>query len=378
MTRPIRLTLDLSALAHNLSVVRERVGRSKIWAMAKANAYGHGIAAAVEGFAQADGLAVLDLAEARQARQSGWSKPILLIEGPFDAADVADIHELNCSVVIHQLEQVQMIFKSKKKLPQIWIKLNTGMNRLGFGPEISHEALLEAANLLQTHVEQPLGWMTHFANADIENGWCAQAADFHERHAQLLHLSRGFSASLDLVDRRGPISLANSAAILSAPQTHADWVRPGIMLYGASPFDPASSAHRAASFGLRATQTLASEIIAIQHLKAGDTVGYGSRFKAARPMRVGVVAAGYADGYPRIAPDGTRVWVAGQHVPMVGKVSMDMITVDLTDHPSAQLGAAVELWGAHMPIDEVAHAAGTLGYELMCKVTNRVPRVVKN
>jgi alanine racemase len=281
-------------------------------------------------------------------------------------------------VVIHQSEQVQMIFKSRKRLPQIWVKLNTGMNRLGFGPEIPHRDLLEFVNILQTHVEQPLGWMTHFANADLDQGWCAQAAEFHERHAQLLQLSRGFSADFDLANRRGPISLANSAAILSAPQTHADWVRPGIMLYGATPFDPALLTHRAAAFGLRATQTLSSEVIAIQQLKAGDTVGYGSRFQAPHAMRVGVIAAGYADGYPRVAPDGTPVWVAGQSVPMVGRVSMDMITVDLTNHPQAAVGSAVELWGAHIAIDEVAHRAGTVGYELMCKVTHRVPRVMKD
>jgi alanine racemase len=377
MTRPALLTIRPQAMAHNLQVVRSMVGRSKIWAVAKANAYGHGIAAAIKGLEAADGLAVLDIAEAQTARNHGWEKPILLIEGPFRASDLRRVHELNLSVVIHQPAQVQMVFDSPHPPQQIWVKLNTGMNRLGFGADISNDKLLEMINLLQTRVSQPLGWMTHFANADLEEGWCDQAQHFHERHAQLLQASRGFSSQFDLTSRRGPISLANSAAVLSAPATHADWVRPGIMLYGATPFDWANSAQRATAFNLKATQVFSSEIIGIQNIKTGQTVGYGSRFMATRPTRVGIVAAGYADGYPRIAPDGTPVWVAGQRVPIIGRVSMDMITVDLTDHPSAELGAMVELWGDHIAIDEVAHAAGTVGYELMCKVTQRVARVVQ-
>lgn len=376
MPRPTLLTIDIDAMRHNLSVVRARVGRSKIWAVAKANAYGHGIAAAVRGFAQADGLAVLDLSEAEAARDLGWTKPILMIEGSFSAEDLEEMARLNASTVIHSPDQVTLFLNATQRPAQVWLKLNTGMNRLGFSEEVSDQALLEAANLLAAATTQPVGWMTHFANADVANGWQQQAERFYARHHTVLSASRGFSGDLDLTHVHGPVSLANSAATLIAPETHADWVRPGIALFGGTPFADELPQHSVAAFGLRPTQSLTSEILAVQQVKRGESVGYGSRFTATRDSRIGIVACGYADGYPRSAPDGTPVWVADRCVELVGRVSMDMITVDLTDHPQATVGSQVELWGQHVPVDQVANAAGTIGYELMTKITARVHRRV--
>jgi alanine racemase len=376
MARPILLTVDIDAMRHNLKAVRARVGTSRIWAVAKANAYGHGIAAAVRGLAGADGLAVLDLSEAETARALGWHKPILMIEGAFSAEDLEEMARLEASTVIHRLDQVDMFLKATHRPKEVWLKLNTGMNRLGFGDEVSNQALLEACNLLAAATQRPLGWMTHFANADLSGGWQAQAERFHARHQTILSASRGFSSGMDLTRVRGPVSLANSAATLTVPEAHADWVRPGIALFGGTPFDDQLPQHSAAAFGLMPTQTLSSEIISVQQIKRGESVGYGSRFTASRDSRIGIVACGYADGYPRAAPDGTPVWILDRCVGIVGRVSMDMLTVDLTDHPQAVVGSPVELWGHHVPIDQVANAAGTIGYELMTKVTARVHRAV--
>lgn len=378
MTRPITLTIHIDAMRHNLATLRSRVGASRIWAVAKADAYGHGIAHAVEGFSQADGLAVLDLHEAQRARDAGWTRPILMIEGAFSIQDLEAMAELDLATVIHTEEQARMFVQARRVPTHVWIKLNTGMNRLGIGREVSDDALLTLANLISSKTAKPIGWMTHFANADGvadgPYGWREQAERFHERYDKLLSASRGFSAQMDLSLMRGPLSLANSAASLVAPDTHADWVRPGVALYGATPFDGGGPGRSAAAFGLKPAQSLTSEIISVQHLLAGDAVGYGSRFVAPQPMRIGVVAAGYADGYPRSAPDGTPVGVQGRRVSLIGRVSMDMITVDLTEHPEARVGSAVELWGQQVAIDEVAQAAGTIGYELMTKVTERVAR----
>ncbi len=367
MPRPIRLTIEIDAMRHNLACIRQRVGSSHIWAVAKANAYGQGIAQAVKGFVAADGLAVLDLHEAIEARRLGWTKPILMIEGGFSAGDLAVMAEHDLTTVISTPEQA-MCFASADRTPKAaWVKLNTGMNRLGFNPHITDAEIIGWLAPVQKKLSQPLGWMTHFANADTDAGWKDQLACFHDWQPRL---ARGLGGPA------GPVSLANSAASLSIPQTYADWVRPGIALYGATPWADAVHAHSAAGLGLRPVQQLSSEVIAIQDVRQGQAVGYGSRFVADRDRRIGVVAVGYADGYPRSAPDGTPVWVEGRLVPLAGRVSMDMITVDLTDHPQAHVGSAVELWGKHLAIDEVANRSGTIGYELMTKITARVPRVV--
>jgi alanine racemase len=367
MPRPILLTIRIDAMRHNVSVARKALGQSRIWAVAKANGYGQGIARAVEGFADADGLAVLDLAEAQQARALGWAKPILMLEGAFAAEDLAEMKHLNASTAITTIEQASM-FNNAPTVPDgVWIKLNTGMNRLGIPSRENHDQLARLTQDLGYRTQSPIHFMMHFACADMATGWESQFDEFQAVFAALK--SR-------LAKQVGQASLANSAAVFGHPQTHADWVRPGIALYGATPFEDAAPARSASGLGLKPVQSLTTQIIGVQTLKAGDTVGYGGRFRATRPSRIGVIAAGYADGYPRCAPDGTPVWIAGRRVPIAGRVSMDLITVDLTDHPEAVVGSGVELWGEHLPIDDVARHCGTVGYELMTAVMPRVPRKI--
>lgn len=367
MPRPILLTIRIDAMRHNVSVVRKALGQSRIWAVAKANGYGQGIAQAVEGFADADGLAVLDLAEAQQARASGWTKPILMLEGAFAAEDLAAMKHLSASTAITSIEQAAMFNNASTVPDRVWIKLNTGMNRLGIPSRENHERLVRLAQDLSHRTQSPIHFMMHFACADMATGWESQ---FEEFQAALASLKGRLPASV------GAVSLANSAAVFHLPQAHGDWVRPGIALYGSSPFETDVLDQTAAGLGLRPVQSLTTEVIGIQTLRHGDAVGYGARFRATRPSRIGVIAAGYADGYPRCAPDGTPVWIDGRRMPIAGRVSMDMITVDVTDHPTVQVGSAVELWGEHLPIDDVARHCGTVGYELMTAVMPRVPRKI--
>ena len=369
MARPISLKIHIDALRHNLEVIRQRAPKAKVWAVAKARGYGHGMDAVVRGFASADGLAVLDLEEAEQARALGWTKPILMIEGGFTESDLEQIASLGLESVVWSTEQMSMIDRARHKPSRVWLKLNTGMNRLGVSDQISHEVFLEWIKKISVNGSLPVGWMTHFADADTENGWRQQADRFMKK-------TTAMSAALAAAHLPcGPRSLANSAASLAHAETHADWIRPGIALYGSSPF-AAQAERSAAALGLRPGQSLVSQLITIQTVPAGESVGYGSRWTAKRPSRIGVIACGYADGYPRSAPDGTPVWVGDQMVPLAGRVSMDLITVDLTDHTTAAIGDSVELWGAHVSIDRVAALSGTIGYELMAGVTARVPRVV--
>jgi alanine racemase len=352
MPRPIRATFDLAAFARNLGVARAHAGGARVWAVTKANAYGHGLARARRALDAADGFALLDLDEALRLRDAGVRKPILLLEGFFAPADLAPIAAHGLAVVVHSDEQLAMLESTPGAPLDIHVKLNTGMNRLGFPPEAVRAVL---ARLEATGRVGAVTLMTHFADADGPPGVAEQLARFDAA-------TRG----LDL-----PRSLANSAALLRHPQTRGDWVRPGIMLYGCSPFADAS----AESLGLAPVMTLASELIAARLLVPGDRVGYAGTFAADRPMRVGVVACGYADGYPRHAPTGTPVLVAGRRTRTVGRVSMDMITVDLEGIPEAGVGTPVTLWGEGLSCDEVAAAAGTVSYELLCALAARVPQV---
>jgi alanine racemase len=357
--RPIVATIDLGALRHNLARARAAARGRFVWAVIKANAYGHGIERALRAFADADGLALLDLAEARRARAGGWRKPILLLEGCFEAVDLAVCAELGLTTVVHCVEQIDMIERDLPARPlAVHLKLNTGMNRLGFG---AAEAARAYGRLRALPAIGELTLMMHFANAD-RPGEAVGAVPASEQLAQFARLTAHWP------ERR---SLANSAALFLLPQAGGDSVRPGIVLYGGA----TDELHSAAALGLRAGMVLASRVIAVQTIEPGAAVGYGARFVARRRSRIGVVACGYADGYPRHAPDGTPVAVDGVRVPLVGRVSMDMITVDLTDLPPAGVGSAAELWGAQVPIDEVANAAGTVGYELMCALAPRVPVV---
>jgi alanine racemase len=354
MSRPIRATISARALAHNLTVAQRHAGGAKIWAVLKANAYGHGVERAARALAAADGFAVLDLQEALRLRALGVAKPILMLEGFFKPADLELVSRHALTPVLHNPEQVEVLKRTALGGElDVYVKVNSGMNRLGFGAE----SLRPAYNAVRMHPQvRSVTFMTHFADADGASGVKAQLDWFNE-------LTKPFE-----VKSR---SLANSAALLRFPQAIGDWARPGIMLYGCSPFSDRS----AASLDLKPAMTLTSEIIGIQHLRPGERVGYGFSYQAVGEVTVGIVACGYADGYPRHAPTGTPVLVNGQRARIVGRVSMDMISVDITGLPDARVGSPVTLWGEGLSADEVGAAAGTLSYELLCKVTARVPLV---
>jgi alanine racemase len=362
MPRPILATIHPTALSHNLARVRQATPDARVWAVVKANAYGHGIERAFDALRSADGFALLDLDEAKRLRALDWRGPILLLEGCFEARDLELCSRLGLWHTIHCNEQINMLAAHKTQLPhRVFLKMNTGMNRLGFAPERFRAAWTRLNALPQV---EEISLMQHFPDADGPRGIATQLATFE-------------AATHDLPGER---TLSNSAAILrhgAALAERSDWVRPGIMLYGSSPDFPE---HSAAGWDLQPTMTLSSRLIGIQQLAAGETVGYGSSFVAEAPMRVGVVACGYADGYPRHCGTGTPVLVNGIRTRLVGRVSMDMVTVDLTPVPQARIGSEVTLWGcasngAVLPIDEVARAAGTVGYELMCAIAPRVPVV---
>jgi len=351
MPRPIRATISAGALERNLLVAKAHAKGAKVWAVIKANAYGHGLERAARAFAAADGLAVLDFQEAARLRLAGVTKPILMLEGFFKPADIPLLHKYALTPVIHNPEQVAMFGQAEHPGElDAYLKVNSGMNRLGF----TTDTLRPAYNAIRMHPRvRSVTLMTHFADADGAGGVKDQLAWFRE-------LTKDYDA---------PNSLANSAALIRFPEARGDWARPGIMLYGCSPFSDRS----AESLELRPAMTLTSELIATQQLHAGERLGYGFSFEAAGEIRVGVVACGYADGYPRHAPTGTPVLVNGRRTRIVGRVSMDRICVDLSDLPEAGVGTPVTLWGEGLPADEVAAAAGTLSYELLCALAPRVP-----
>ena len=360
MPRPICAVIDLPAMSRNLALARRHARGRFLWAVVKANAYGHGLQPSLRAFAGADGLALLDLDEAQRARDGGWSRPILLLEGCFEPRDLETVAALKLTPVVHESRQIDMLERARLAEPiDVYLKFNTGMNRLGFnahdiaGATAAYQRLKASANV------SGLTLMVHFANADRATG----ASGPTEVAEQLTALQRVAG------DWPEPRSLANSAALFLRPDVSGDSVRPGIVLYGAG----TDESHTAVQLGVEPAMTLKSRLIAVQTLTAGEGVGYGSRFTASRSMRIGVVACGYADGYPRHAPDGTPVLVDGVRVPIAGRVSMDMITIDLTSAPRAEVGSDVELWGRILPIDEVANLCGTVGYELMCALAARVP-----
>jgi alanine racemase len=362
MPRPILATIDIAALRHNLAVARRHAGARKVWAVVKANAYGHGLGRALRGFADADGLALLDLDEAARAREGGWRKPVLLLEGFFTADDLPVIDELRLTPVIHHQAQIGMLAAFRPRAPiDVYVKVDTGMNRLGFAPADTAASLERLAALPGVRV---IALMSHFANADRDDADAGPVAVSDQL--------RVFETACR--EWSGPRCLANSAALLLHPQVGGDAVRPGIALYGATPM----AGRPAASFALKPAMSLVARVLSVRTLATAESIGYGSRWRAARPTRIGVLACGYADGYPRVAPDGTPVWIDGQRVPLVGRVSMDMITVDLTDAPQVDVGAEAELWGARIPVDEVAEACGTVGYELLCALARRVPVAERN
>jgi alanine racemase len=357
LTRPIRATIDLSALRGNFAIARQRAEGAALWAVIKANAYGHGLMRTAEALDDlADGFALLDLDDAVALREAGFRQPILLLEGFFEADELPLLAEYGLTPVVHTLEQIEMLTGAAlpARLP-VYLKLNSGMNRLGLSAEEFHAALTA---LETSRNVSGITLMTHFADADLERGIAWQMARFEEAVQGCDH----------------PVSLANSAALLRYPAARRGWARTGIMLYGSSPFPQDESAE---ALGLRPVMTLSSRLVAVQELAAGERVGYGGIFTAERSMRIGVVACGYADGYPRHAPTGTPILVEGRRTRTVGRVSMDMIMVDLEGIPDAGIGSPVVLWGEGLPVDDVATAAGTVSYELLCALAQRVPVIEK-
>jgi len=353
-SRPLQALVDIAAMTHNLAQARARAGSRPIWAVVKANAYGHGIENAARGFGAADGLALLETDEAQRARAAGWRKPILLLEGVFEARDLELVAALELTTVVHCVEQIEML----EHLPagsqvSVYLKVDTGMNRLGLPAHALEAARRRLAALPGVRV---LALMTHLANADREQPAGPTVAG---QYAALRALAP---------DWTGGWSVSNSAALFLHASQGAESVRPGITLYGASP----AAGMSAAALGLKPAMRLQARILTVRTLARGDCVGYGSVWKAARPSRIAVVACGYADGYPRTTPEGTPVWVGGCHAPLVGRVSMDMLTVDVTEVPEAAVGAAVELWGAHVGVDDLAERVGTVGYELLAGLPARV------
>lgn len=359
MSRPIRAVIDTDAMRHNLELVRKHARGRRVWAVVKADAYGHTLEAAAAGFAAADGFAIVEVPEAERLRRLGWTKPLLLLEGFFDDGDLDALEQLDITTVVHSEWMIQAL---ERRAPwhdlKVFVKLNSGMNRLGFAPA---EYPRLAARLAAVPGCRVLGPVTHFANAERTPapGCRVPVA------AQLACLGPAAQAP--------GACLANSGATLFHDEVAGDALRAGIVLYGVSP----DALVPAGQLGLEPVMSLQTEVIAIQDVPAGGSVGYGSRWTARRASRIAVVACGYADGYPRRMPDGAPVWVAGSLAPIAGAVSMDMITVDVTDVPAARPGSPVELWGRHVPVTELARLAGTIDYELLVHRACRVPVVVK-
>ena len=351
--RGTRIEIRPGALRYNASRATALAQGAQVFAMVKANGYGHGLVLAADAMAgEVDGFGVAVLEEARVLREHGVSAPILVAEGFFDRDELEQARALSLEVVVHSVWQVALLLEHPGPL-RIWLKLNTGMNRLGLRPDMA----LEAAQQLIAAGMTPVGVMTHFA--------CADDAEDGRTESQLRQ-------AVQVADALGlPLSTANSAALIRYPHARAQRVRPGIMLYGSSPFDWQS----AAQLALRVSHRFTARLIAINQIQPGDTVGYGATWTAERPGRIGVVAAGYGDGYPRHAPSGTPVAVNGQPTVLVGRVSMDMLTIDLTGI-QADIGDEVELWGDAVDVDKVARACGTISYELFCQITGRPECVI--
>ncbi len=353
MTRPTQITIDLAALKHNLQQIKQMAPNSLVMAMVKSNAYGHGLERIGLALTDADALGVACSEEGLRLRAVGVKNPIVLMEGLFSASELNNAALNHFILVVHHLAQVEMLEQNPTLTPfTIWLKIDTGMHRLGFKPsevrDIYHR-LMHCAS-----VNKPIGLMTHFAESDATDRMLT---------GQQIDLFNSVTQDLE-----GPRSLSNSAGIIAWPSAHADWVRPGIMLYGTSPFD----GRRGVEHHLQPVMTLTSELIAIHDLAQGSRVGYRGTWACPEDMRVGVVGIGYGDGYPRHAKNGTPMLVNGRPCPLVGRVSMDMLTVDLRTQPEAKVGDPVMLWGSGLPVEVVAEYSDTTGYELLTRITQRV------
>ncbi len=350
--RATTATIHLDALRHNLKRVRALAPRARIMAVVKADGYGHGLERVAQALAGADAFGVATLTDAERVRRAGLSHRVVLLSGFDEMGDLALVRELAIDCVVHHESQLAMLERSPAQAPQsLWIKIDTGMHRLGFAPEQARRVFERLRALPQVG---EIRWMTHFA-----------CADDNDRERTDEQMARFRAAIGDLPGER---SLANSAAVQAFSASHGDWVRPGGMLYGLSTF-----AHKMGhDLGLQPAMSLSTRLISIQQLSTGDAVGYGAGYRCPRPMRVGIAAVGYGDGYPRHAPTGTPVKIAGQSAQVIGRVSMDLLAIDLSAAPAAEIGSEVLLWGPQLPVERVAEAAGTIGYELVCGVTRRV------
>jgi len=347
-------SVNLYSLQHNLRVAKKYAPKSQLLAVIKANGYGHGMVPVAKALIDADGFGVACLDEAVLLRESGIEQPILILEGPLSADELTLMADYDLSVVIHQMQQITWLeaWSSNGRTLSVWLKLDTGMHRLGVSPDEFAEAVTRLQGCAA--VSDEITILSHFANADLPE---------HPLNLEQLML---FTSTC--VGHPGPTSLANSAALLSLPDSRSDWVRPGIMLYGCTPFISGD----ARQWDLQPVMTLSATLFSIKNVKAGDSIGYGGSWQCPDDRVIGVVSVGYGDGYPRHAPSGTPVLINGCECPLVGRVSMDMICVDVTDCPSARCGDRVVLWGEGLPIERVAEAAGTISYELLCGVTARV------
>lgn len=353
MSRATRATIHLGALRHNLSVLKQRAANSRVIAVVKANAYGHGLEAVVRALHNdAEAFAVASLDEALRIRAAGVGTPVILLEGVFGPEELDRAAEENFEIVVHTTRQLEWLQDYQGDALTVWLKLDSGMNRLGFKPDEFVQAH-RRLNAMECVVKPPR-LMTHLAKADeLDDAFTQRQLD------TFIGLVATFP---------GERSVANSAGTLAYPSCHQDWVRPGLALYGASPLANSSGPAE----GLQPVMTVSTELIAVKKMQAGETVGYGANWVAPEAMPYGIAAIGYGDGYPRHAPNGTPVLVNGQRAALIGRVSMDMIAIDLRGHEAARPGDKVILWGKGLPVEEIAAAAGTIPYELLCGVTQRV------
>ncbi len=353
MTRPLRARIDLGALQHNLQSARQLAPHSRIMAVVKANGYGHGLVRVAQALRDADGFGVACLEEAVSLREVGIQQPITLLEGFFDSDELSALSHYRLLPVLHSERQVRQL--EAAQLPQpisVWLKIDTGMHRLGFAPDAAadmHRRLQSCTNVAE------IGLFSHLGYADDRRS---------------VQTQRQYELFQSLVDNfSGPRSLANSGGLMGWSETHYDWVRPGLMLYGISPFAGDTGVEQ----GLRPVMTLESRLIAVNSYERGAAIGYSGAWVCPEDMSVGVVAVGYGDGYPRHAPTGTPVLVNGRRSQIIGRVSMDMLCVDLREHPAARIGDPVVLWGGDLPVEDIARCADTIAYELVCAVASRVP-----
>lgn len=359
MSRPTFMSIDLDALRANFKRVQQLAPRSAVIAMVKANAYGHGIVRVAKALPEAQALGVASMEEGLNLREAKVTHPIVLMEGLFYQDELAEAERNHFSLVIHHKDHVDILEKAKVKNPfTVWLKINTGMHRLGIDP--SEVDTIYRRLMAISAIKKPIGLMTHFAEADMLGSHATE-----EQIALFAQTTKHLS---------GPRSLANSAGVLAWPSSHHEWVRPGLILYGASPFPGQTGLDHQ----LQPVMTLSSRIIAITKVKRGGRVGYGGTWSAPEDMEVGVVGVGYGDGYPQFANNGTPILVNDKECLLVGRVSMDMLTVDLRSQPTARIGDPVTLWGAGLPVERVAAHSNTSAYEILTRMTPRPKIEVKS